>query len=162
MHDMRPRPHAGLIARVGAVARWATGTDASRSGALSWRALPPAARHYVAAIIVVGAVALVASFPLSLPRPALFLVLLVVSCVTSVWKVNLPISLASGSTLSVSYAAHLTSLLLLGPRHAVLIAVAGAWTQCVFRVKRPYPVYRTVFSMAAEAITMSAAGLSYV
>jgi len=161
MHDMRPRLPAGLIARVRALARWATGTDASRSSGLSWRALPPAARHYVAAVIVLGAVALVASFPHSFPRPALFAVLLVVSCVTSVWKVNLPISLASGSTLSVSYAAHLTSLLLLGPRHAVLIAVAGAWTQCVFRVKRPYPVYRTVFSMAAEAITMTAAGLSY-
>ena len=158
---MRPGLPARLIARIRAVARWATGTDGSRSGGLSWRALPPAARHYVAAVIVVGAVALAASFPLSLPHPALFLVLLVVSCVTSVWKVNLPISLASGSTLSVSYAAHLTSLLLLGPRHAVLIAVAGAWTQCVFRVKRPYPVYRTVFSMAAEAITMTAAGLSY-
>jgi len=152
---------AAAIARVRPLARWAVSTDASRSGALAWRGLPPAARHYVSTVVVIGAATLVASFPLNLPRPALFTVLLVASCVTSVWKVNLPIGLASGSTLSVSYAAHLTSLLLLGPRHAVLVAVAGAWTQCVFRVKRPYPLYRTVFSIAAEAITMAATGLSY-
>ena len=31
------------------------------------------------------------------------------------------------------------ALLLLGPRHAVVVAVAGAWTQCTFKVKQPYP-----------------------
>ena len=45
---------------------------------------------------------------------------------------------------------------------AMVVAVAGAWTQCTFKVKRPYPLYRTVFSMAAEAITMQATGLVYV
>ena len=63
-------------------------------------------------------------------------------------------SLSSGSTLSVSYAADLMALLLLGPRAAVVVAVAGAWMQCTFSVKRSYPLYRTVFSMAGEAITM--------
>ena len=158
---MNPGLTAAAIARIRALARWAETADASRSGALAWRGLPPAARHYVFTVVVIGAATLVASFPLTFPRPVLFAVLLVASCVTSVWKVNLPIGLTSGSTLSVSYAAHLTSLLLLGPRHAVLVAVAGAWTQCVFRVKRPYPLYRTVFSIAAEAITMAATGLSY-
>jgi len=158
---MNPGLAAAAIARIRALARWAETTDASRSGALAWRGLPPAARHYVVTVVVIGAATLVASFPLTFPRPVLFAVLLVASCVTSVWKVNLPIGLTSGSTLSVSYAAHLTSLLLLGPRHAVLVAVAGAWTQCVVRVKRPYPLYRTVFSIAAEAITMAATGLSY-
>ena len=43
----------------------------------------------------------------------------------------------------------------------MLIASAGAWTQCTFKVKRRYPVYRTVFSVAAEAITMGATGLAY-
>jgi PAS domain S-box-containing protein len=154
-------PTARLIAPVRALARWAAGADAPRRAGLAWRALPPAARRYVATVIVLGAAALVAFFPLTFPRPALFAVLLVASCVTSVWKVNLPIAPSSGSTLSVSYAADLMSLLLLGPRHAVLIAVAGAWTQCVFRVRRPYPLYRTVFSAAAEAVTMAATGLSY-
>ena len=54
------------------------------------------------------------------------------------------------------------ALLLLGPEAAMVVAVAGAWLQCTFRVKRPYPAYRTVFSMAAEAITMGATGIAYV
>ena len=53
------------------------------------------------------------------------------------------------------------ALLLLGPRHAVVIAVAGVLAQCTLKVKAPYPVYRTLFSMAAEAITMMATGLVY-
>ena len=45
----------------------------------------------------------------------MFAALVGASCLTSIWKVNLPIPLASGSTLSVSYAADLMALLLLGP-----------------------------------------------
>jgi signal transduction histidine kinase/CheY-like chemotaxis protein len=77
------------------------------------------------------------------------------------WKVNLPIALSSGSTLSVSYAANLTTLLLLGPQHALVVAVAGVWAQCTYHVKRTYPLYRTLFSVAAEAMTMTATGLAY-
>jgi signal transduction histidine kinase/ActR/RegA family two-component response regulator len=80
---------------------------------------------------------------------------------TSAWKVNLPIPVTNGSTLSVSYAANLMSLLLLGPGHAVLIAIAGAWVQCRYKAKQPYPFYRTIFSSAAAAITMSATGVVY-
>jgi signal transduction histidine kinase/ActR/RegA family two-component response regulator len=54
------------------------------------------------------------------------------------------------------------SLLLLGPRPAVLIAMAGAWTQCTYRAKRPYPRHRTVFSVAAEGLTMIATGAVYL
>jgi PAS domain S-box-containing protein len=128
---------------------------------LSWWALPQAARLYVVGVIAAGAYLMAAFFPLAYPHPALFAVLLLVSCLTSAWKVNLPLSLSSGSTLSVSYAADLTALLLLGPHHAMLVAVAGAWTQCTFKVQRPYPLYRTVFSLAAEAITIQATGLAY-
>ena len=73
--------------------------------------------------------------------------LLVASCLTSLWKVNLPIPLASGYTLSVSYAANLMALLLLGPEQALVIALAGVWTQCSVHVRRRYPWYRTAFSM---------------
>ena len=41
-------------------------------------------------------------------------------------------------------------------------AIASAWTQCTFSVRQPYPWYRTVFSIAAEAMTMVAAGFAYV
>ena len=133
----------------------------ARGNGLSWRDLPPRAQAYVAFVIGLGTFAFVVAFPHDAPRPALFAALLALACVTSVWKVTLPIALSSGSTLSVSYAADLMSLLLLGPRHALVIAVAGVVTQCTVNVKRPYPLYRTVFSAAAEAVTMAGTGLIY-
>ncbi len=125
-------------------------------------ALPSGAvRAYVAAVVAAGAGAFVLFAPRALHRPELFVVLLLMCCVTSIWKVNLPITLTSGSTLSVSYAANLMSLLLLGPRQAMVIAVAGVLTQCTINVKQRYPLYRTAFSTAAEAITMLATGFAY-
>jgi signal transduction histidine kinase/CheY-like chemotaxis protein len=120
-----------------------------------------AARAYVATVIVAGGVALFVAFPRTPPPWGLFLFALAASCVTSCWKINLPIPLTSGSTLSVSYAANLMALLLLGPRPTVVIAALGAWMQCTINVKRHYPLYRTVFSVAAEVITMLATGLVY-
>jgi signal transduction histidine kinase/CheY-like chemotaxis protein len=111
--------------------------------------------------MMAGASVFVLFLPRTLPEPILFAGLLLAACLTSVWKVNLPIPLASGSTLSVSYAADLMTLLLLGPRHAMIVAVAGAWMQCTFKVRRPYPAYRTLFSMTAEALTMAATGGAY-
>src|SRR5438552_14053141 len=132
-----------------------------RPNALAWRAQPLIARGYVGAVVLGGAISLASFFPVAFPRPGLFAVLLVSACLTSVWKINLPIPLASGSTLSVSHAAYLMALLLLGPRQAMLIAVAGSLTQCTVKVKRQYPVYRTAFSISAEAITMAATSLAY-
>jgi len=127
-----------------------------------WAALPLAARAYVTLVVAVGAVWLAASIPTRVEEPALFVSLAVFACLTSVWKVNLPIAVANGSTLSVSYAANLMSLLLLGPQHAALIAVAGAVTQCRYKAKAEYPIYRTIFSAAAAGITMSATGAVYM
>src|SRR5712671_774770 len=132
-----------------------------RSDDLSWETLPRAAQTYVATVIIVGALALAGFFPVSYPRPWLFVALLLSACLTSAWKVNLPISLASGSTLSVAHAAELMSLLLLGAQPTLLIAVAGAWTQCTFNVKRRYPLYRTVFSAATQAVTIALTALAY-
>jgi signal transduction histidine kinase/ActR/RegA family two-component response regulator len=123
--------------------------------------LPRAAQAYVAVVIAAGSAAAVVAFPRVLPDPGLFFFLLLTACVTSAWKVNLPIPLASGSTLSVSDAADLMALLLLGPRAALVIAAAGVWTQCTVNVKQRYPLYRTVFSTAAEVLTMVATGLAY-
>src|SRR6266850_4125452 len=128
---------------------------------LRWISLPHPARLYVATVMAVGTCAFLAFFPLAYPRPALFAALLLISCLTSIWKVNLPIALASGSTLSVSYAADLTALLLLGTQEAMVIAVVGVLAQCTLNIRHPYPVYRTVFSMAAEAITIVATGAVY-
>ncbi|HEY6362287.1 MAG TPA: ATP-binding protein [Vicinamibacterales bacterium] len=126
-----------------------------------WCTLPRIAQLYVTATVMAGAVALIALFPLTWPDPVLFPLLVIASCLTSTWKVNLPIPLASGSTLSVSYAADLTALLLLGAGPAVMVALAGAWTQCTFNVRQREPLYRTAFSLGAIAITMWATGLVY-
>ncbi len=94
-------------------------------------------------------------------QPELFLALLLLSCLTSLWKINLPFGLTSGSTLSVSYAANLMSLLLLGSGPATIISAAGAWAQCTINIKRPYPLHRTLFSISAQAATMVATGFVY-
>ena len=127
-----------------------------------WTTLPLAAQVYVTLVVAVGSIWLGLSVPNRLPDPVMFVSLALFACITSVWKVNLPIAVVNGSTLSVSYAANLTSLLLLGPQQAALIAVAGAITQCRYKAKAEYPIYRTVFSAAAAAITMSATGAVYV
>ena len=129
---------------------------------LTWRALPAPTRIYLTAVIAAGLSMFAAFFPRTFPEPLLFSALVVLACVTSVWKVNLPIPLASGSTLSTSYAANLMALLLLGPSHAMAIAVVGAWMQCTYKVKLPYPLYRTIFGTAAQALTMIATGVVYL
>ena len=82
------------------------------------------------------------------------------SSITSVFKVNLPLA-RSGSTMSVSYAVDFASLLLLGPNETMIVAAVSAWSQCTFRIKERNPLYRTLFSMACLVITVQAAGLVY-
>jgi len=124
--------------------------------------LPREAQVYVALVIASGTILLAVYWPRQLPQPALAAFLVLASCLTSVWKINLPIPLTSGSTLSVSYAANLMALLLAGPRVALPVAAAGALTQCTFAVKRRYPAYRTAFSVAAEIVTMAVTGAVYL
>jgi diguanylate cyclase (GGDEF)-like protein/putative nucleotidyltransferase with HDIG domain len=125
------------------------------------KTLPRAARQFVCAVIILGAGLLVAFFPVkTFASPWLFLLLLTLSSVTSVFKVNLPLA-RSGSTMSVSYAVDFASLLLLGPNETMLVAAASAWSQCTFRIKERNPAYRTLFSMGCLVITVQVAGMIY-
>ena len=125
------------------------------------KTLPLSARIFVGSVIAVGAVLLVYFFPLnSFRSPNLFLLLLMLSSITSVFKVNLPLA-RSGSTMSVSYAVDFAALLLLGPNETMIVAAASAWSQCTFRIKERNPAYRTFFSMGCLVITVQAAGLIY-
>ena len=125
------------------------------------KTLPLPARIFVCSVIAVGAVLLAYFFPLnSFRSPGLFLLLLMLSSITSVFKVNLPLA-RSGSTMSVSYAVDFASLLLLGPNETMIVAATSAWSQCTFRIKERNPAYRTFFSMGCLIITVQAAGLVY-
>src|SRR4051794_31818384 len=126
------------------------------------KALPLAARIYVCAIIGVGAGLFVALFPVHVAGNDLwlFLGLLLLSSITSVFKVNLPLARRS-STMSVSYAVDFASLLLLGPNETMVVAAASAFSQCTFRIKERNPIHRTLFSMACLVVTVQAAGLVY-
>src|SRR5258708_5326091 len=125
------------------------------------KSLPLAARLYVCGIIAIGAVLLVAFFPGQLVgTPYLFLGLLLLSSITSVFKVNLPLARRS-STMSVSYAVDFASLLLIGPNETMIVAAASAFSQCTFRIKERNPIHRTLFSMACLIVTVQAAGVIY-
>ncbi len=124
--------------------------------------LPLPARLFVCAVVAAGGVLLVWLFPSgALASPWLFLLLLVLSSVTSVFKVTLPLA-RSGSTMSVSYAVDFASLLLLGPNETMVVAAASAWSQCTFRIKERNPLHRTLFSMACLVVTVQAAGAVYI
>jgi diguanylate cyclase (GGDEF)-like protein/putative nucleotidyltransferase with HDIG domain len=124
--------------------------------------LPLRARLYVYAVIALGGGLLGWFFPLeSFRGPGLFLGLLAISSITSVFKVNLPLARTGGSTMSVSYAVDFAALLLLGPNETMLVAAASAYSQCTFRIKERNPFHRTLFSMACLIITVQAAGRVY-
>jgi putative nucleotidyltransferase with HDIG domain len=126
------------------------------------KSLPLAARLYVCAVIGLGAVLLIWFFPAPPSVPyGPFLLLLALSSLTSVFKVNLPLARRS-STMSVSYAVDFASLLLLGPNETMIVATTSAYSQCTFRIKERNPIYRTLFSMACLVVTVQGAGTVYL
>ena len=122
--------------------------------------LPISARIYVGSVIAGGALLLAAYFPPALPHPAWFVTLLLLSSITSAFKVNLPLA-RSGSTMSVSYAVDFLSLILLGPAPTMIVGSLSAWSQCTFRMTTKNPLYRTLFSMASLIISVQAAGWAF-
>ena len=123
--------------------------------------LPVSAQLYVTAVVTAGAALLVTLFPVGvLDAPIPFIVLAVLSALTAVFKVSLPLA-RSESTLSVSYAVDFTALLLLGANPTMLIAATSALSQCTFRTKTRTPLHRTLFSMACLVLAVQAAGFVY-
>src|SRR4249920_1611155 len=123
--------------------------------------LPVAARVYVVAVCVAGALVGAYFAPHSVARPGLFIALIVCSSVASALKVSLPLA-TSGSTMSISYAVDFAALLLLGADETMVVAATSAWSQCTFRTQSRAAMYRTLFSMASLVLTVKAAGLAYV
>jgi PAS domain S-box-containing protein len=115
---------------------------------------------YIIAVIALGAAALV----LLLPRapltpfiPLAFLILL--SSLTSAFKVALPV--ASGSSMSVSYVVDIAALILRGPHASMLVGAASGWSQTVWKSPGPTRLHRTLFNMSVLALTVESAGQVY-
>jgi PAS domain S-box-containing protein len=124
------------------------------------RDLPPRARWYILGIIALGGL----TFALLIPRatfqplsPLVFLIVL--SSVTSAFKVQFPI--ASGSNMSVSYVVDIAALILRGPHATMIVGALSGWTQTTVNSPSRNPWYRTLFNMACLVLTVQAAGQAY-
>src|SRR5437763_5246107 len=123
--------------------------------------LPPAARRYIIIVVAAGALALALLAPRGHLAPVLPLLLLVLlSSLTSAFKVHFPI--ASGSSMSVSYVVDIASLILRGPHATMIVGAVSGWSQTTFNTQSKQPPYRTLFNMACLALTVEAAGQVYV
>ena len=120
--------------------------------------LTAGARAYFAAVIVAGAAICVACLPLArFDQPSLAGVLVLLSIVTAVLEVRLPV-LTGNSTMSVSYVVDLASLLLIGPHTTLIVSLAGGLGRHL--ATRPGPAVREMlFSMAALVLAVEGAGI---
>ena len=127
----------------------------------TFRALPVAARVYVAAVVVAGAGCLAVAalqLPLQLAHAGLFALLTALAIVTSSAKIELPLG-RSQSNLSLSHAVNFWALFALGPAPTACIAAVGALAQCTLRAGTRNPLHRVVFSVASLTLTVSIAGV---
>jgi PAS domain S-box-containing protein len=126
------------------------------------RDLPPRARWYTVGVIVAGAVTFAALVPRATltPIPTLLL-FIVLSSLTSTFKVHFPI--ASGSNMSVSYIVDIAALILRGPHAGMIVAAASGLTQSTLNqpTASRNPLYRTLFNISILVITAEASGQVY-
>ena len=94
------------------------------SSGLGWSEQRRAVRLYVGAVIAAGAVAFVVLFPVGYPRPLLFATLLVLACITSAWKVNLPIALSSGKRFPMRVGCRLVHASVPSARHTLTLTTS--------------------------------------
>jgi len=125
------------------------------------QSLPLIARVYVLAVTAAGGwLALVALGGLRQAHLPTFAAMLALAVITSVFKISVPMPATLNRqplTMSLAFAANFASLVILDGGSATLIAVVAAWSQTTFntfRAKNPW--HRTVFNMAALAVTMAA------
>jgi diguanylate cyclase (GGDEF)-like protein/putative nucleotidyltransferase with HDIG domain len=124
--------------------------------------LPMWGRVYTATMIGLGSGLMLAYLPAApLVDPVLFFVLLVLSSLTAIFKVSLPLT-RRGSSMSVSHAVDFAALLLLGPSEAMVIGAASAWSRCTLTMHEPDPPHRTFVTMASVVISVQVAGQLYL
>ena len=125
------------------------------------RDLPPRARWYIIFVIALGALTFFALVPRATLTPVVPLVILVLlSSLTSAFKVQFPI--ASGSNMSVSYVVDIAALILRGPHATMIVGAVSGWSQTTLNSRTPNPVFRTLFNMAMLVLTVQAAGQVFI
>jgi PAS domain S-box-containing protein len=124
------------------------------------RDLPARGRWYILASIALGAIVFFALLPRGNFLPLLpFVLLILLSSLTSAFKVQFPI--ASGSNMSVSYVVDIAALILRGPHATMLVGAVSGWSQSTLNSKAGNPLHRTLFNMAILVITIQVAGQMY-
>jgi PAS domain S-box-containing protein len=123
--------------------------------------LPPRGGWYIRAVIALGAM----TFAVLISRAAFtpiipLLVLVLLSSLTSAFKIHFPI--ASGSNMSVSYVVDIAALILRGPHATMIVGAASGWSQTTLNSRSPNPAHRTLFNMAILVLTVQAAGQVYL
>jgi PAS domain S-box-containing protein len=125
------------------------------------RDLPPRGRWYILAVIALGALTFGAFVPRAAFTPLIpLLVLVLLSSLTSAFKIQFPI--ASGSNMSVSYVVDIAALLLRGPHATMIVGAASGWSQTTLNSRSPNPLFRTLFNMSILVLTVQAAGQVYL
>jgi diguanylate cyclase (GGDEF)-like protein len=124
------------------------------------RTLPVAVRVYVAAVLAVaGWTAFVVLWPLGAEWPPLLLTILAIGCAAGLLRLEAPFP-ALGGTVLVAYGSTFATLLMLGTRDAMVVAIAATLIQNVG--SRPRPAFlRTFFSVAIVVLAVAAAGGVY-
>ena len=84
---------------------------------------------------------------------------MLLSSLTSAFKVHLPI--ASGSNMSVSYIVDIAALILRGPHATMLVGAVSGWSQSMLNARSRPAAHRTLFNMAVLVLTVQAAGQVY-
>ena len=127
------------------------------------RDLPPRGRGrwYIIAVIALGALTFGVLVPRATFTPIIpLLVLVLLSSLTSAFKIQFPI--ASGSNMSVSYVVDIAALILRGPHATMIVGAASGWSQTTLNSRSPNPVFRTLFNMSILVLTVQAAGQVYL
>ena len=119
--------------------------------------LSQAMRIYVAAVIAAGALVFTVSVPREYAQPALAFTWLAAMLVVSLFKLRLPLGRGE-ATMSMAYVIDFAVLVTAGAGLAMVIAAAGVLVQCLVRVRRRQPWYRTAFSVAAVVLAVQTAG----
>jgi PAS domain S-box-containing protein len=125
--------------------------------------LPRQARWYIVGVIGLGGVTMAAMLvrhPESLSPFLPLLLFVVLSSLTSAFKVQFPV--ATGSNMSVSYVVDIASLILRGPHATMIVGAASGWSQTTLNSRTGNPAYRTLFNMSVLALTVQAAGQVYL